>query len=216
MLRPAPWTPPKSPPNRFEADGIILRAYTAADAPQLLSTVDGSRASLLPWMPWAVTQHRSLDESLSAIRLFEACALDPLAPGHEIGYVFGVFSRSSAGAAGELLGGAGIARIAAPTHTAEIGYWTREDRRGRGIATAAARACINWAFLPQDQGGFGLRRMMIFAATENTFSCRIPPRIGLHEFMHARQDRWLDGLGWHDTRGWEILASDWPGLGHGT
>lgn len=121
------------------------------------------------------------------------------------GMVFGVFDAAT----GEQLGGSGFNRLDSATLNAETGYWVRADRRRQGICTRILRAMLTWGFTPQHEGGFGFRRIHIFAADRNLASCGVPRKLGLHEHMQATADRWIDGLGWCGTTGWEVLADEW-------
>jgi ribosomal-protein-serine acetyltransferase len=204
LLRPAPWTPnPALAPSRG-TDRLLLRAYTQSDSPQLFASVARSREALLPWLPWAKTQHLSVEDSAQSIALFTESWRDPLKPEHNatFGFVMGIFDQTT----GELLGGTGFNRLDPYSHNAELGYWLDIRARGKGICTAATRALLDWAFEPQSTGGFGLRRVHIFAAERNTASCAVPRRLGLRQHLHSTQERWVDDIGWCDILGWEVLA----------
>ncbi|MFN5946382.1 MAG: GNAT family N-acetyltransferase [Phycisphaerae bacterium] len=204
MLTHEAWLPPSPTPTRFATPDLILRAYALADAAQLFEAVDESRDGLLPWLPWAKSQHTSEASSRASIELFERERDNLLEPG--LGRsVIGIFSESS----GRLLGGTGVHQINASRHTGEIGYWVRRSEQRKGICTRAAAAMISWCFLPQSQGGFGLRRIQIFAAAPNTASVAVLTKLGLHRFGILRQERFELGYGWVDTCAFDILAHEW-------
>ncbi len=205
--RPEHWRAPDPAPSRLETERLVIRRYEESDAPALYRAVDESRASLLPWIPWAGEQHKSIEESLAIIRRFDAARADPT--NHELnstcGFVFGVFERAD----GALVGGTGFNRIDFPAHEAETGYWVHRARQRRGIATEVLRAMLDWAFAEPARGGWGFRRVRIFAAADNLASCAIPRRLGLREECRFVKHRWTDGLGWTDTVGWGVLAPEW-------
>jgi RimJ/RimL family protein N-acetyltransferase len=60
-----------------------------------------------------------------------------------------------------------------PGREAEIGYWTHPAARGRGVMTEACGLVLRHAFIPEEDGGHGLRRVMIYAAEENLASRRV-------------------------------------------
>ncbi len=209
--KPPPWTAPATPPGAIDGLGLRLRHYTPADAESLFAAIDASRDSLLPWLPWAGFSHADVAASRADIDLFARTALTPCDPAHRaLGYVRGVFDLES----GSLLGGTGFNCINAATATAETGYWLRADVRGRGVITRATRLNISHGFAPQAEGGYGFRRIVIYASTANERSCRVPDRIGLRRELHARNDRWVDRLGWTDTLGWAVLAEEWDRENH--
>ncbi len=210
MTRPAPWKPPSPQPARFEGLGLVLRPYVPADGPALFAAIDSSRDTLLPWMPWAATQHRSVADSLASIEAFARARADLLDPEHNaiFGFVVGVFDGA------ELVAGTGFNRVDPGAHNAEIGYWVRADRRRRGIATRAAAVMLSWIFTAQRDSGFGFRRAHIFAARANVASCGVPDKLGLRRASHTRADRWVDGLGFTDTVSWDVLATEWDPIRH--
>lgn len=155
--------------------------------------------------------HLTLAASQQSIELFAKSARDPLAPEHNptLGYVLGAFDRAN----GELLAGCGFNRIDADLHNAETGYWVRADRQRNGIAARSLAATLSWGFTPQAAGGFGFRRIHIFAADANVASCGVPRKLKLNETLRTRADRWVAGLGWCGTISWDVLAEEWDCAG---
>jgi RimJ/RimL family protein N-acetyltransferase len=73
----------------------------------------------------------------------------------------------------------------------EIGFWTAEDARGRGIAPAAVRAVTDWAF-----ASFGANRLpsiMLVHDLDNPASCRVAEKSGypFHELSPANPPYWF-------------------------
>jgi RimJ/RimL family protein N-acetyltransferase len=209
---PVPWAPPAAPLRSISGLGLVIRPYTHADAPALFDAVSRSREALLPWLPWAKFEHHTVAQTTAAIESFMRASADPLRPEHNavLAYVFGIFDARD----GTLLGGTGFNRIVAETRDAETGYWVRADRRREGIASRATAVNLSWGFTPQHEGGLGFRRIRIFAAAANVASCGIPKRLGLHQCMHTRQDRSVEGVGLCDTLGWDVLAPEWDTASH--
>lgn len=206
---PSPWTPPPCPPNRFEALGLILRAYVPGrdDDRRLFEAIDRSRPTLQPWLPWALISHRSITESEEWIAKTHdqmlAAASKPVDA--DTAFIYGIFESST----GELLGGTGFNRLNAATHNAETGYWVRSDRRREGIAARALAASLSWGFTPRGDGGFAFRRVHVFVAEPNRASCGVAEKVGLKQVAHTRRDRWVDGHGWSDTLVWDVLSHEW-------
>ncbi|MFG0326096.1 MAG: GNAT family N-acetyltransferase, partial [Phycisphaerales bacterium JB037] len=120
-------------------------------------------------------------------------------------FVLGIFERSG----GMLVGGTGLHRLAAETGQAEIGYWMRADRQGRGYATEACGGLISSALTPQIEGGWGFRRMTILCSTENGASAAVPRKLGIPLEQRIRLDRWIDGVGFTGTLGFGVLCDEW-------
>ncbi len=60
-----------------------------------------------------------------------------------------------------------------PGHQAEIGFWTHPAARGRGVMTEACFLAARHAFIPEEDGGLGLRRVYVLAGESNTGSRRV-------------------------------------------
>lgn len=73
-------------------------------------------------------------------------------------------------ATGELIGDAGLEVTA---HGVELGYTLARSRWGRGLATEAARLCIDAAF-----GPLGLPRLVALADVDNPASARVLEKLG--------------------------------------
>lgn len=68
----------------------------------------------------------------------------------------------------------------------EIGYWVHPDARRRGVATRAVRAVARHGLLDLDEGGLGLRRVLLRVAETNTASLGVARAAG---FTQAGRDR---------------------------
>jgi RimJ/RimL family protein N-acetyltransferase len=68
---------------------------------------------------------------------------------------------------GYLIGGAGFMPCTAP-HRAEMGYWVASAYRGRGLASAAVKALVNYGFRE-----LGYRRIEATAFHDNKASHRV-------------------------------------------
>jgi ribosomal-protein-serine acetyltransferase len=205
--KPEPWYAPVPPPAYLETPRLIIRFYQDTDAPALFRAVDESRASLLPWLPWAASQHLSVESSLECVRRFGQAREEYTAPENNavFGFIMGVFEKVS----GELVGGTGFNRIDFETADAETGYWVVARQRGKGIATEATSAALSWGFTPQAEGGWEFRRIRIVAAAANGASCAVPHKLGLREECRFVKHRWVPGMGWQDTVSWGVLAEEW-------
>jgi len=83
-------------------------------------------------------------------------------------YDFAVFDGT-----GRYLGGCGINQINAGCAVANLGYWIRSSASGRGVAPAAVRLLLAWAFEHTQ-----LNRLEIVAAVDNVRSRRVADKVG--------------------------------------
>jgi RimJ/RimL family protein N-acetyltransferase len=91
--------------------------------------------------------------------------------------------------------------------TAEVGYWSHPDARGRGVMTEAVRMACRHAVIDPDDGGLGLHRLYASAAADNVASRRVLERAGFTLVGIERRSVLVrDGM--HDGATYELLAED--------
>jgi RimJ/RimL family protein N-acetyltransferase len=91
---------------------------------------------------------------------------------------------------------------------AELGYWIAVPRWGRGYATEAASALVDYAF-----GTLGLRRVVAHCLTRNVPSSRVMEKIGMQREGMLRQHM----IKWdvaEDVALYAILRDEWSRLRH--
>ncbi|ACY18179.1 GNAT family N-acetyltransferase [Haliangium ochraceum] len=208
LLRdPDPWTPPRPLPGPVTTKRLIVRRYERDDGPALFASVSAERASLLPWMAWAYTDHKHEADSVYFVERARRAALEPGC--NE--FPMAIFDRGS----GAMVGGTGLMRIRRELREAEIGYWIGGSHRGRGLATEAAGGLLSSALRKSREGGWGLRRVVVYVATANRPSIQVCQRLGLRLEMRTKQERYLGAVGSHPPRGYydmlgyAVLASEW-------
>src|SRR5919108_3513264 len=112
---------------RFDlGDGCELRVLEQGDAQELHRLVEGNRAHLARWMPWAA------DQTLERTAAFIQTAQQRLADnnGFEVGIVLD----------GEIVGAAGFPGVDWIARSTSLGYWLDEAHQGRGLMTRAVGA----------------------------------------------------------------------------
>ncbi len=85
----------------------------------------------------------------------------------------------------------------------EVGYVFNPDYGGRGYATEAVEAMIDFGF-----SAFGLHRIFARLDTQNTGSIRVVERLGLRREAHLIENDRFDGV-WGDEYIYAVLARDW-------
>ena len=155
----------------------------------LYEAVAASSAELRPWLFWAV------DHSLDKSREFTKRCLD----------LWGVSQWTFAICESDrLIGCVGLDSYESFLSSAEIGYWLRTDRAGRGLMTEAAGAVVDFAF-----GELNLHRIELHADTRNAASIRVAEKLGFARVGLLREgERGEDG--WHDCYVFDRLATDRP------
>ena len=200
------WTAPSPLPGPILTDRLEVRRYEPADAPALFEAVDRDREALLPWLPWAAFAHRSEADTRSFLSDCRRGYASLDAPD----FAMGLFRRTD----GELVGGTGLHRLLAQARQAEVGYWVAAAERGQGLCTEATAGLLSAAFTSQDNGGWGLRRIVIHCAALNVRSARVCARLGLRtEAVHIA-DRWFPGspdipAGYIDSHTYAVLDHEW-------
>ncbi|GAB4059501.1 GNAT family N-acetyltransferase [Catellatospora paridis] len=87
--------------------------------------------------------------------------------------------------------------------TAELGYVFHPDHGGRGLATEAATALLDWGF-----GEFGLHRVFARCHGRNEASARLMSRLGMRQEAH-NVESYLFGGEWADQLVFAVLAREW-------
>lgn len=167
--------------NRVELfdDDVGLRPLVATDAPALFRLIDADRGRLGQWLPW-VDETRTEADSVR----FIADAGEERQRRRSL--VLGIFIL------GELSGTIGLHYIEWFDRSAELGYWIRRDREGKGYVGRAARTLLEFAFTAA-----GLNRIVIRCAIGNERSRRVAERLafrceGVLREAHFVRGRYLD------------------------
>jgi RimJ/RimL family protein N-acetyltransferase len=86
---------------------------------------------------------------------------------------------------------------------AELGYVFHPDHAGRGLATEAATAVMEWGF-----NEFGLHRIYARCHSRNDASARLMTRLGMRQEAHHVESYLFRGE-WADQLVFAILAPEW-------
>jgi len=139
---------------------LRLEPVARRHAEGLYQAARASRAELLPWMPWAteITLEGNQHYAAEAERAWRA--------GEE--FHFAVLEGE------RVLGVIGLNRD--PDSGAELHYWIRSDRSGRGYATEAGERILRWGV---DQ--LGVDGFRLWAGVENRPSRRVAEKLGFRD-----------------------------------
>ena len=158
------------PPERIRTQRLILRLCIPVEGPLLRAAIDASLDHLRAWLPWAMKEPNSIQETCQLIELTNS----KFSRGED--FMYTVFSGDES----EVLGGVGLHRRVEP-RCFEIGYWIRSDRTCKGYATEAVGSLAETALhLPY------VERIQIDCDPSNAASRRIPEKLGF-SFLERRK-----------------------------
>lgn len=182
---------------RIVGETVVLRDHRRTDLPRIVEACSDERTRY--WfdsMPDPYT--------LPDAEEYVAGRREQLATGNGIGWVV------ADPAGDELLANITLFDVR-PGRDATIGYWAHPAARGRGVTTAACGLVVRHAFLPEEDGGLGLRRLSAAAAEGNTASLHV---IEANRFVRTgrerRATRLRDGQ-FVDTLCYDLLLEEYAG-----
>jgi ribosomal-protein-serine acetyltransferase len=151
-----------SRPNFLHEGFAGIRRFRADDAPLLHEATRESIESLCRWMVWCHPGY-GMEDCAAFVSSCDA----KWERGES--YSFVIFDVRD----GTFLGSAGLSQINRTHRVANLGYWVRSSRAGRGVATSAVRLAA----------GFGLRklgfnRLDIIVPVGNRSSQRVAEKVG--------------------------------------
>lgn len=166
---------------------LRLRLPVLADAGALAAAVQASLAEVSAWMDWCGPGY----DPASAASWIEATLA-----ARERGEAF-EFLMVDAG--GDVLGCCGLNGVDAVNRRANLGYWVRSDVTKRGVARAAVRQLLDFAFTVT-----ALERLEILVAVGNAPSLAVAAAIGANrEGLQERRLR-IHGV-FHDAVSFAVL-----------
>ena len=154
---------------------VQLRHWREDDAAALSQAVEESLDHLLPWMPWAAGEPKSLEERRELIRTWER---ERVERGDE---VLGIFVD------GRAAGGCGLHRRIGDRGL-EIGYWVHAGLLRRGVATEVVRQLCERAFARPD-----VERVEIHHDRANAASGGVAAKLGFTQVSDTERPRQAPG-----------------------
>lgn len=186
---------PREPPTTWltaptlEGERVRLRPFREDDVPRVVEACSDERTR-----HWLARLPAPYDEA--AARDYLLHVDERHAAGG--GVTWAVADRGS----DELLGSMGLFALD-PGRECEVGYWAHPSARGRGVVTEATGLALRFAF-----GMLRVRRVVAFAATENTASRHVLTSNGLREYAVERLGTTI-ATGPADQVCLDVLAEEW-------
>ena len=177
---------------------VVLRPWSEADVPRVAEAcADVRTQAWLPQLPspyrvsdaqWYV---RSREEQHASARGLYWCVADAVDD--------------------RCLGSIAVFGLAGPDAAPEIGYWTHPAERGRGVMTEAVRRVVRHAVISAEDGGLGLPRVTLRAASRNAASNAVAvgagfTRTGVLRDGERLRDDTVDDFVLYDVLAAEVAA----------
>jgi ribosomal-protein-serine acetyltransferase len=172
-------------------NGVVLSAATVRFVDESFAVVDAERDRLREWLPWVdhTTSAKNTKQYFEAVERIDSA-------GEGLHTVIHVDGR---------LAGHADLRIVPIQRAGEVGYWLAAAAVGRGIITRVVAELFDLGF-----GPYGLHRIQLQAATENTRSRAVAERLGMHYEGIRREAEELP-QGFVDLAVYSILVQEWAG-----
>jgi RimJ/RimL family protein N-acetyltransferase len=174
----------------LETERLALRPYTEADLHHLHGIY--SRPEVARWLYYEPT---TLEESRA--KLARKIAGSELT--EESGLSAAVQLRD-----GTYVGDAVLFNLSVEHKTVEVGFSFDPLHQGKGYATEAARALVDWAFSQ------GLHRVIGRLEPRNTASARVLEKLGMRLEAHLVENEWVKGE-WQSELAYAVLDREWQG-----
>lgn len=114
-------------------------------------------------------------------------------------------SAAAAGDGGEVVADISLQWVSIEHQQGEIGFVTHPAHQGKGYATEAARAFLEFAF-----GPLGLHRVVGRIEADNLASARVLEKLGMRKEAHLVENEWVKG-GWQSEVIYALLEREWAG-----
>lgn len=144
-------------------DGTVtLRRYARKDEAELHAAIRESIPEMKPWLPFAHDDY-STGETRDWLKT------QPKEWKNGTSFNFAIVDAAD----GAMLGGCGLNQIDSINKSANLGYWVRTGRSGRGVCPAAVLLLARWGFKK-----LKLNRVEITVAAGNRKSLRAAEKAG--------------------------------------
>ena len=159
---------------------------------QLRELEEGDWPAVLAYQedPLYLRYYERTERTPAAVQEFVRMQVALQHPRPRIKYQVGVVLRSS----GQLIGNCGVRMASSDAHEADIGYELSPKQWGKGYATEAASAIVDFGFTE-----LHLHRVWAWCVADNLGSARVLEKIGMRPEGRLRdkehfKDRWWDRL----------------------
>jgi len=169
----------------FQSSRLVARRFAAADLPAFIAMRnDPHVARYQSWDSYTLPEAEAFLKDMDAIQ-----------PGDTGWFQFALT------ASGDFIGDLGF-RILEDPRLAQIGYTIARTHWGKGYATEAVKAFLDYAF-----AAFPLHRITASVDPRNPASCRVLEKAGFRREALFRESEWFRGE-WADDAIYALLRAD--------
>jgi RimJ/RimL family protein N-acetyltransferase len=184
---------PMSPSWPIETSRLTLRPFVADDFDALHEMRSNPEV-----VRYLYDDPFTLDESRASLER-KMAATGWSAEGDLVGAA--VVARES----GLLVGDVGVFWRSERDRTAEVGFIFDPRHQGKGFATEAAGALVDWAFT-----GAGMHRVIGRTEARNVASARVLEKLGMRLEAQFVENEWIKGE-WQSELVYAVLEHEWTG-----
>ncbi len=181
-------------PPVLKGERVVLRPLRDSDEARIVEGCSDERAQhWLPMLPSPYTEQDARDY-LARVRLGHA-------EGKQVQWA------ATDPDSDVMLANVGLPRL--HRTSAEIGYWSHPDARGRGVVTEAVSLALGFVFADTAEGGLGMHRAFIKAAAGNEASQHVARANGFTEFGRERLSEKTGDGSYGDMVCLDLLRDEW-------
>lgn len=181
-----------SPVPTLTCGHVTLRALRRSDKREFTEVLETNRLYL---QPWSASSPETGEPIFGTFRRALALAREGARDGNHYGWVITLD--------GSIVGQINInCAVWGVTRSAAVGYWVAQGAAGRGVATRATAAVLDYAL-----GGLGLHRIEVLIRPENAASLRVAEKLGLRE-EGVRERAIHIGGQWRDHRVFAVTLEE--------
>jgi RimJ/RimL family protein N-acetyltransferase len=169
---------------------LILREFNESDWPEVLAYQSDPR--YLRYYEWT---ERTPEAAREFVRVFLAQQQEH----PRLKFQLAITLRSD----GRLIGNCGLRLASADAREGDLGYELSPQYWGRGYATEAARAIVDFGY-----GELRLHRIWSWCIAENVASARVLDKLGMRLEGRLREKEYFKGQ-WWDTLLFAVLEHEW-------
>lgn len=175
---------------KLKTERLILRDFTADDWPAVLAYQ--SHPDYLRYNAWT---HRTPED----VQAFVAMFIRHQEQNPRFKFQLAVVLKET----GQLIGNCGIRKPSVDSRVGDIGYEFAPEHWGKGYATEAARAVVDYGF-----SALRLHRIWASCVADNTGSAHVLEKVGMRLEGRLRDNEYFKDR-WWDTLIFGMLESEW-------